>query len=212
MTFDYANKIARQLNGPIIDSLLHGAHSLFEGSKSFLEHRLTLSIATATSEELDLIGKFMSIPRPYANIEGSIVLASDELYRLILVNTAVLRKTKSLRELGNMLEYVFNNGAYLLEIQSNGDIKITVDSSYDAYVPYFQQVLDSIFNTLPRLTPIAIQPFSEFIFNHILYGRLLLLRDSDWKTQCDAATHICYINVPAEKINIQNHTLYQTTA
>ena len=53
---------------------------------------------------------------------------------------------------------------------------------------------------------------SEFIFNHTLYARLLLLRDPDWVTQLDSEQHLVYITAPISKLQVSNHTLYQTTA
>lgn len=212
MNCDYKNSMARQFNGPIIDSMLQGKHELFAESKCFLDHREYFSIATATTQELEWLGKLLNVPRPYAVVEGETVLADDDLYRLILANTSGLRKSHSLRDLGKLLENVLSNGSYLLELQPNGDIKVTIDDSYESYVPFFQQVLNSVFNALPRLTPIALQPLSEFIFNHTLYARLLLLRDPDWATQIDGAQHVVYITAPISKLQVSNHTLYQTTA
>lgn len=212
MNCEYKNSMARQFNGPIIDSMLQGKHELFAESKPFLEHREGFSIASATTQELEWLGKLLNVPRPYAVVEGETVLASDDLYRLILANTSGLRKSHSLRDLGRLLENVLSNGAYLLELQSNGDIKVTIDDSYESYVPFFQQVLDSVFNALPKLTPIALQPLTEFIFNHTLYARLLLLRDPEWITEVDGGDHIAYLTVPINKLQVSNHTLYQTTA
>ena len=212
MDFSYRSSVARQLNGPIIDALLKSQHEAYAEAKDFIQHRDTFSLATATTQELNWVGVFLNIPRPYAVVDNEVILADDDLYRLILANTSGLRRSRSLRDLGRLLENVLNNGAYLLELQQNGDIRVTIDDAYASYVPFFQQVLDSVFNSLPRLTPIALQPLSEFIFNHILYARLLLLRDPEWITEVYGAEHIAYLTVPINKLQVRNHVLYQTTA
>ena len=212
MDFSYKNNIARQLNGPIINALLKSQHEAYAEAEDFMQHRDSFSLATATTQELNWVGAFLNVPRPYAVVDNETIIADDDLYRLILANTSGLRKSHSLRDLGRLLENVLNNGAYLLELQQNGDIRVTIDDAYASYAPFFQQVLDSVFNSLPRLTPIALQPLSEFIFNHILYARLLLLRDPEWITQIDSEQHLVYITAPISKLQVSNHTLYQTTA
>ncbi len=211
MSCEYKSMIARQLNGPVIDSLLRAHHCMLNEGKTLIDHRDTFSIATATTQELNWLGELFNVPRPYAVIDEEVVLADDDLYRLVLANTSGLRNSYSLRDLGRMLENVLQDGTYLLELQQNGDIKVTIDEQYSAYVPFFQQVLDSVFNALPRLTPIALQPLTEFIFNHTLYARLLLLRDPDWVTELVSSEHTVYLTVPISKLRVVGHTLYQIT-
>lgn len=67
MDYAYKNLIAKQMNGPIVQSVMKADHELYELNDlpEWFEHRRTLSLETATTEELDAIGAFLGIPRPY---------------------------------------------------------------------------------------------------------------------------------------------------
>lgn len=67
MDYAYKNKLARQINGVVAQSLMKADHELYalHNLPEWFEHRRTLSLESATTEELDLIGKALGIPRPY---------------------------------------------------------------------------------------------------------------------------------------------------
>ena len=93
MNYDYKNLIARQMNGPIVQSAMQADHELYKlnALPEWFEHRRTLSLETATTEELDAIGAFLGIPRPYcttgahaAAFETGII---DGLFAIVNANT-----------------------------------------------------------------------------------------------------------------------------
>ena len=65
--YEYRNVLARQMKGPSAQALMKADHELYklDDLPEWFEHRRHLSLETATTEELDLIGKFLGIPRPW---------------------------------------------------------------------------------------------------------------------------------------------------
>ena len=176
----YNNVMARQFNGPIILSMLTARHNTYNEAEEFLQHRQHISIDNATEEELALIGKFLAIPRPFAEIEGEIVYCDVDFYRLFIKNVMLLRTTKSLLNFQQMIKQFIPSGLFFIEIQPNGDIKVTIDEHYKAYEPFFQIAADTVFNSLPRIYPILSWDFSKIIYQHALMVRLARYIDPSW--------------------------------
>jgi hypothetical protein len=204
----YQNEMAKQFNGPVIHSMLESRHNIYNEAELFILHRQHLSIDNATEEELMLIGKFLAIPRPYAEIEGEIVYCDIPFYRLFLKNLMLLRTTKSIADFQQMLEQFMPEGLFFIEIQSNGDIKLTIDEQYRAYEPFFQIAADAVYNSLPRLYPIVTWDFSDFVIDHVLYIRLVRIYDSSWYFSVE--DNVGYIQFLPEKGYVSNHTFYLT--
>lgn len=93
MNFDFKNHIARQMNGPIVTSIMHANHDVYaiDGLDEWFEHRRTLSLETATTEELDAIGAFLGIPRPYCTTGAQAAAFEtgmiDGLFAIVNANT-----------------------------------------------------------------------------------------------------------------------------
>ena len=205
---EYISPMARQLNGPIIDSMLRTRHTIFNEAEEFILHRQHFSIDNATEEELMLIGKFLSIPRPYAEIEGEVIYCDVPFYRLFLKNVMLLKTTKSIADFQQMISQFIPDGMFFLEIKENGDIDLTIDQSYAEYEPFFNIAADLVYDALPRINSIADWDFSKFIHEHILYVRLLRILDGTWFLSIDP--HIGHISCPSEKVSIENHVLNMT--
>lgn len=204
----YQNEMARQFNGPIIHSMLVTRHNIYNEAEEFILHRQHLSIDNATEEELMLIGKFLAIPRPYAEIEGEIVYCDVQFYRLFLKNIMLLRTTKSIVDFQQMLEQFMLNGLFLIAFASNGDINITIDIEYKNYIPFFKIAADTVFNTLPKINQITDWDFSKFVIDHVFYAKLARLVDPSWYFSVEDNAGI--ISCPNEKVSITGHTLNLT--
>ena len=204
----YENEMARQFNGPVIHSMLEARHLTYNEAEQFIAHRQHLSIDNATEEELMLIGKFLSIPRPFAEIEGEIVYCDIPFYRLFLKNLMLLRTTKSLFDFQQMLEQFMPEGLFFIEIQPSGDIKLTIDEQYTEYEPFFQIAADAVYNSLPRLYPIITWNFSDFVIEHVLYTRLVRIYDGSW--YFSVSNNIGYVQFPEEKGYVDNHIFHLT--
>ena len=204
----YQNEMARQFNGPIIQSLLETRHNIYNEAEEFIFHRQQLSIDNATEEELTLIGKFLSIPRPYADIEGEIVYCDVPFYRLFLKNVMLLRTTRSIADIQQMLDQFMPEGLFFIEILSNGDLKITIDTQYSDYIPFFKIAADTVFNTLPRINDIEEWDFTKFVINHTFYVRLARLVDPSWYFSVEDHTGV--ISCLPEKANVVNHIFHLT--
>lgn len=204
----YQNLMARQLNGPTIHSLLEARHNIYNEAETFIAHRQQLSIDNATEEELELIGKFLAIPRPYAEIEGEVVYCDIPFYRLFLKNVMLLRTTKSIADFQQMLEQFMPEGLFFIEILENGDIKITIDVQYEEYIPFFKIAADTVFNTLPRINEIDPWDFGKFVINHTFYVRLARIVDPSWYFSVEGTVGV--ISCPPEKVSVTNHILNLT--
>lgn len=204
----YQNEMARQFNGPIVHSMLEARHNTYNEAEQFIAHRQVLSIDNATEEELMLIGKFLSISRPYAEVEGEIVYCDVPFYRLFLKNVMLLRTTKSIADFQQMLEQFMPDGLFFIEILEDGDLKITIDIQYSEYIPFFKIAADTIFNTLPRINDIEEWDFDKFVINHTFYARLARLVDPSWYFSVEDHTGI--ISCPPEKVSVSNHILNLT--
>lgn len=206
----YNNEMARQFNGPIIASMLTARHEIYDEAEQWLDHRQHLSIDNATEEELEQIGKFLSIPRPYSMVEGVVEQCSVEFYRLFLKNVMLLRTTRSILDFRQMLEQFMPDGLFFIEIKQDGDIKLTIDVQYKDYEPFFQIAADTIFNTLPRINPIEDWDFTVFLINHVFFVRLARLVDPTWYFSVE--NHVGVISCPAEKVSYTGHTINMTIA
>lgn len=206
----YSSPMARQFNGPVIDALLKARFQIFAASEEYINHRAELSIDNATTEELDKIGEFMLIPRPYKNVEGVNIEATDQMYRLFLKNTASLRKSKSILALNDWLSQFITNGLFFIQFQTNGDLKIIVHNEYDDYLPFLEQVVRSVYTALPRLAPIESLDFSVFVINHVFYAHLATIWDSDFGFAY--SPHTGYISIlDNTKYSVSNHVFHMTT-
>lgn len=205
---EYLSPMARQLNGPIIDSLLRTRHGVFNDAEEFILHRQHLSLDNATEEELTMIGKFLGIPRPYAEVEGEIIYCDVPFYRLFLKNVMLLKTTKSIADFQQMISQFIPNGLFFLEIKENGDIDLTIDQAYAEYEPFFNIAANLVYDALPRINSIADWDFSKFIHEHILYVRLLRILDGSWFLSVEP--HIGYISYPTEKGYVEDHVFHMT--
>ena len=204
----YKNEMAAQFNGPIIHSMLEVRHNIYNEAEEFIDHRQHLSIDNATEEELTLIGKFLAIPRPYADVEGTIVYCDVPFYRLFLKNIMLLRTTKSIADFQQMLEQFMPDGLFFLEILENGDIDITIDIQYEDYIPFFKIAADTVYNTLPRINEINQWDFSKFVIDHAFFVRLARLVDPSWFFSVE--NNVGIISCPPEKVSISGNTLNLT--
>ena len=206
----YNNMMARQFNGPIILSMLTARHNIYNEAEEFLQHRQHLSIDNATEEELALIGKFLAIPRPFAEIEGEIVYCDVDFYRLFIKNVMLLRTTKSLLNFQQMIKQFIPSGLFFIEIQPNGDIKVTIDEHYEAYEPFFQIAADTVFNSLPRIYPILSWDFSKIVYQHALMVRLARYIDPSWYFRYEyvPASEVCLKGTGSNSNYLMRHVLY----
>lgn len=204
----YNNMMARQFNGPVILSMLTARHDTYNEAEEFIQHRQHLSIDNATEEELALIGKFLAIPRPFADIDGEVVYCDTDFYRLFIKNVMLLRTTKSLLNFQQMMKQFIPSGLFFIEIQPSGDLKVTIDENYVAYEPFFQIAADTVFNSLPRIYPIMSWDFSKIIYHHALMVRLARYIDPSWDFSIH--DHIGAISCEPEKGYIQDHIFYMT--
>jgi hypothetical protein len=198
----FNSPMAKQFNGPVINSLLEARHNIYQEDEEFLTHRSSISLATATEEELTLIGKFLSITRPYVYVNGTVEYCSVEFYRMYIENVMFLRNTRSLLDLNQMLSQFMPEGEFFLEFLSNGDIHLTIDKHYENYLPFFQLASEEIFTSLPKLAPIDVKDFSKFVWDHCFYARLVLIADSDWRISIE--DHGATMTASG-KITVQDH-------
>ena len=186
---EYTNYLARKVNGPVAQSLLKGVFSFFQDAEDWLNYRSRISLASADTEDLNLIGKIIGVPRPYAIIDEETVYADDDTYRVFLLNVAYLKRSKSITALGVMLSQFVTNGLFEISIKPDGDIRVVVDSTYEAYLPFLEQVGNSVFTASPRLTPFESRVILLFIWDFGLYIKYIQLSDpSVWQWQYDAET------------------------
>jgi hypothetical protein len=171
----YTNYLARKVNGPVAQSLLKGAFTAFNEAEEWLNYRTHISIATATTSDLELIGLIIGAPRPYATVGGETVYADDPTYRRFLLNIAYLKRSKSIVALGEMLSQFVLNGLFEIHIQSNGDIRLVLDVVYEQYTPFLQTACDNIFTALPRIRPIELQDFHLYFRDGMFYPYYVLL-------------------------------------
>ena len=179
--------LAYKLNGPVFASLLNAQYACYAESDEWLTYRNTVSAETANSEDLDALGLIVGALRPYAVIDDEIVYASDDVYRRFILNVASLKRIKSVAALSTMLSQFVSSGLYDITIQQNGDIRIVVDEAYEAYLPFLQQAVSSIYTAAPRVQPFESRDFNRFIFDNGLYYYYIMLRDpGTWTWTYDA--------------------------
>lgn len=185
----YTNYLARKVNGPVAQSLLKGAFDAFNEAEEWLNYRTHISIATATTEDLEFIGMIIGAPRPYATVSGETVYADDLTYRRFLLNIAYLKRSKSIVALGEMLSQFILNGLFDIQIQSNGDIRLVMDIAYEQYAPFLQTACDNIFTALPRIRPIELQDYHLYFRDNAFYPYYVLLDQPNvWEFSIDDST------------------------
>lgn len=184
--------MARQLNGPVIQSLLQAKHEIFdEKGYELIEHRNNFSIDTATPAELELLGVLCNVPRPYAVIEGQTVLANDTDYRLFFKNVMALRQSQSLMGLADVFYQFLPNGEFNLEInKTTGDIRVVLDITFEPYLPFLEQAAKSVYTASPQLQPFELRDFFYFIWDNALYLRYIQLAQPNvWTFNYNAEKH-----------------------
>lgn len=187
----YTNAMANQLNGPIIQALLKAKHLMFSANgDELIAHRNTFSIDTATTQELEWLGVFCNVPRPYAVIDGNIVTATDEEYKLFFKNVMALRQSQSLLSLADVFYQFLPNGEFQLEIKENGDIRVIIDQRYEQYLPFLQQAAQGVYTASPQLTPFETRDYFDFIFEEGLYLRYIQIAQPNfWEFEYDSTRH-----------------------
>ena len=191
-TIPYKNVMARQLNGPVIQSLLQAKHEIFdEKGCEFIEHRNSFSVDTATPAELELLGVLCNVPRPYAVIDGQTILANDADYRLFFKNVMALRQSQSLIGLADVLYQFLPNGEFNLEInKTTGDIRVVLDITFEPYLPFLEQATKSVYTASPQLQPFDLRDFFYFIWDNALYLRYIQLAQPNvWTFNYSAEKH-----------------------
>lgn len=187
----YTNAMANQLNGPIIQVLLKAKHLMFsaEGDE-LIAHRNTFSVDTATTQELEWLGVFCNVPRPYAVIDDNIVLATDDEYKLFFKNVMALRQSQSLLSLADVFYQFLPNGEFQFEIKENGDIRVILDVRYEQYLPFLEQAAQSIYTASPQLTPFESRDYFIFIFDNGFFMRYVQMAQPNvWTFTYDEPTH-----------------------
>ena len=192
----YTNSMARQLNGPIIQSLLKAKHNMFSANADeLIAHRNSLSIDTVTTQELEWLGQLFNIPRPYAVIDNEVVLADDEEYKLFFRNVVALRQSQSLLSLSEVFYQFLPNGEFQFEIQENGDIRVVMDVRYRRYLPFLQQAANSVYTASPRLQPFEVRDYFTYIFDNGFYLRYVQLAQPNfWEVEYNSTRHSLRLN------------------
>lgn len=187
----YTNAMANQLNGPIIQALLKAKHLMFSSNgDELIAHRNVFSIDTATTQELEWLGVVCNVPRPYAVIDGNIVTATDEEYKLFFKNVMALRQSQSLLSLADVFYQFLPNGEFQLEIKENGDIRVIIDQRYAQYLPFLQQAAQGVYTASPQLTPFETRDYFDFIFEEGLYLRYIQIAQPNfWEFEYDSTRH-----------------------
>ena len=187
----YTNVMAHQLDGPIIQALLKAKHLMFStDGDELIAHRNTFSVDTATTQELEWLGVFCNVPRPYAVIDDDIVLATDAEYKLFFKNVMALRQSQSLLSLAEVFYQFLPNGEFQLEIQQNGDIRIILDVSYEHYLPFLQKAAQSVYTASPQLQPFESRDYFDFIFDNGLYIRYIQMAQPNfWEFEYNLTQH-----------------------
>jgi hypothetical protein len=184
---EYKNYLARKINGPVAQAMLKASFNCFQETEEWLRYRKYISLETATTQDLNYLGKVIGVPRPYAVIEYEIVYADDNVYRTFLLNVAYLKRSKSIQALGTMLSQFVTTGLFELSFRLNGDIRVVVDSRFEAYLPFLEQVGNTIFTASPRLTPFESREILRFIWDNGLWIKYIQLSDpSVWTWQYDS--------------------------
>lgn len=192
----YTNSMARQLNGPIIQSLLKAKHNMFSAdADELIAHRNSLSIDTVTTQELEWLGELFNVPRPYAVVSGEVVLADDEEYKLFFKNVVSLRQSQSLLSLAEVFYQFLPNGEFQFEIQENGDIRVVIDVRYRRYLPFLQQAANSVYTASPRLQPFEVRDYFIYIFDNGFYLRYVQLAQPNfWEVEYNESRHSLRVN------------------
>lgn len=187
----YKNVMANQLNGPIIQALLKAKHLMFsENGDELIAHRNTISVDTATTQELEWMGAFCNVPRPYAVIDGEVVVATDNEYKLFFKNVMALRQSQSLLSLAEVFYQFLPNGEFQFEIQQSGDIRVVLDVRYEHYLPFLQQAAQSVYTASPQLQPFESRDYFDFIFDNGLYIRYIQMAQPNfWEFEYNLTQH-----------------------
>lgn len=187
----YVNSMARQLNGPIIQALLKAKHLMFSANgDELIAHRKLLSVDSATTQELEWIGAFCNVPRPYAVIDTEVVVATDAEYKLFFKNVMALRQSQSLLSLAEVFYQFLPNGEFQFEIKENGDIRVVVDKRYERYLPFLQQAAQSIYTASPQLQPFESRDYFVFIFDNGFFMRYVQMAQPNvWTFTYNEPTH-----------------------
>lgn len=187
----YVNAMANQLNGPIIQALLKAKHLMFsENGDELIAHRKQFSVDSATTQELNWLGIVCNVPRPYAVVEGNVVLATDAEYKLFFKNVMALRQSQSLLSLAEVFYQFLPNGEFQFEIKENGDIRVILDARYEQYLPFLQQAAQSIYTASPQLTPFESRDYFVFIFDNGFFMRYVQMAQPNvWTFTYDEPTH-----------------------
>lgn len=192
----YTNSMARQLNGPIIQSLLKAKHNMFSAdADELIAHRNSLNIDAVTTQELEWLGKLFNIPRPYAVVSDEVVLADDDEYKLFFRNVVALRQSQSLLSLAEVFYQFIPNGEFQFEIQENGDVRVVIDVRYRHYLPFLQQAANSVYTASPRLQPFEVRDYFIYIFDNGFYLRYVQLAQPNfWEVEYNASRHSLRVN------------------
>ena len=145
MNYDYKTLIARQMNGPIVQSVMQADHELYRLNDlpEWFEHRRTLSLETATTEELDAIGAFLGIPRPYCTTGAYAVPFKtriiDGLLAIVDANTPYIHVQERIEGVALVLkEYQYTPNQELLALP--GTVEISRYADDDTYRLYIQNM------------------------------------------------------------------------
>lgn len=185
----YTNHMARQFNGDVIQSILKAAHEQFNTyGNALVAHRSAFSLDTATTEELNLLGLALNVPRPYAVVDDVSVPADDPTYVRFFKNVMALRNSQSYLSLADVFYQFIPSGAFDLQInEQTGDIRIVMDDRFSQYKPFLEQAVNSVYTASPRLTPIETRDYFTYIWDHLLYLRFInLAQPNEWTFTFDA--------------------------
>ena len=139
MDYSYKNKLARQINGPIAQSLMKADHAQYVSNDraEWFEHRRLLSLDNATTDELNQIGKFLGIPRPYCTT-GAHVAALDIEYtprgNVANVDAGTVQETTS-GVVWKLQDFIYNaNTETLSPAQGEEVSRYADDETYRLYI------------------------------------------------------------------------------
>lgn len=138
MDYKYHNVLARQLNGPVVQSFMKSDHDMYTLNKEpeWFEHRRTLSLDTATTEELNLIGKFLGIPRPFCTSNAHAIPLDMEFkdgsYQINAQPDMIQETAEGYTLVLN--DFLYNAGQYLLYPPGETVVRQADDDMYRLYI------------------------------------------------------------------------------
>ncbi len=138
MNYNYHNVLARQLNGPVVQAFMKSDHAMYmlNNEQEWFEHRRTLSLETATTEELNLIGKFLGIPRPFCTSNAHAVPLDmefkDGVYQ-INAQPSMVQETVDGYTLV-LEDFLYNEGQQLLYPPGETIVRQADDDMYRLYI------------------------------------------------------------------------------